>query len=86
MVSTLVGKIIKGHILLFTSGSQGRTNHPELHLQKKSMVAIIGVTWEISALIVTFLGHYKYLQVRLYKWEQMKKFSLMPTFDYQEKA
>lgn len=50
------------------------------------MAVIIGATWEISALIVTFLGHYKYLQVRLYEWEQMKKFSLMPTFDYQEKA
>lgn len=45
------------------------------------MAAIIGVTWEISALIGTFLG-----QVRGYEWEQMKIFSLMPTFDYQEKA
>lgn len=50
------------------------------------MAAIIGVTWEISALIGTFLGHYKYPQVRGYEWEQMKIFSLMPTFDYQEKA
>lgn len=36
--------------------------------EENSIAAITGTTWEISSLIGTFLGLYKYPQVRLHKW------------------
>lgn len=73
------------NLLTWLTGQENFLPNYNCKKEEKSVAAITGQTWEISLLIGTVLGLYKYPQVRLYGWEVVKDSHLMPIFEYLEK-